>query len=102
MKQIKSNLNEQKTGSLLMLATCLLMVSEAAFCQTTAPWEGVLQTVVDFLTGTSGTLLGIIAVALLGISMMFGLIDIRKFAFTAIGIGILFGAANIVELFKGA
>lgn len=63
--------------------------------------EGLLQNVVDLLTGTTARLLAILAVVIVGILWMFGLFDLRRAAVVVLGIVVVFGAAEIVELITG-
>src|SRR3989344_4207437 len=60
--------------------------------------EGLLQNVLDLLTGNTARLLAVIAVVLLGIACMFGLFDWRRIAIVVVGIVVVFGAAEIVNL----
>lgn len=64
--------------------------------------EGVLQNIVDMLTGNVARLLAIIAVIIVGIAWMFGYLDLRKAAFVVLGIGIIFGATEIVSTISGS
>lgn len=85
------------------LLLILLFVSQSVFAQTGAsPWDAALQTFFNFLSGTTGRLLGGIAVAITAISWVFGLFDWRKAGGVIIGLGILFKAEQIVSLFGGA
>ncbi len=63
--------------------------------------ENLLQNVVDLLTGTTARLLAILAVVIVGILWMFGLFDLRRAAVVVLGIVVVFGAAEIVELITG-
>jgi len=63
--------------------------------------EGLLQNVLDLLTGNTARLLAVIAVVLLGIACMFGLFDWRRIAIVVVGIVVVFGAAEIVNLLTG-
>lgn len=63
--------------------------------------EGLLQNVLDILTGNTARLLAVIAVVILGIMAMFGLFDFRRMAIVVIGIVVVFGAAEIVNLLTG-
>lgn len=79
------------TAGLLTLA-----LIEPAAAQT-ANIEGVLQKVVDMLTGEVARLLAIIAVVIVGIAWMFGQLDLRKAAYVVLGVAIVFGASEIVS-----
>ncbi|GAD60556.1 TrbC/VirB2 family protein [Brevundimonas abyssalis] len=63
--------------------------------------EGLLQNVVDMLTGNTARLLAILAVVVVGILWMFGLFDLRRAAIVVLGIIVVFGAAEIVNLITG-
>lgn len=82
----------------IALATTLMSV-QPAFAQ--ANVEGLLQNVVDMLTGNTARLLAILAVVIVGILWMFGLCDLRRAAIVILGIVVVFGAAEIVGLITG-
>lgn len=63
--------------------------------------EGLLQNVVDMLTGNTARLLAVLAVVVVGILWMFGLFDLRRAAIVVLGIVVVFGAAEIVNLITG-
>ncbi len=63
--------------------------------------EGLLQNVVDMLTGNTARLLAVLAVVIVGILWMFGLFDLRRAAIVVLGIVVVFGAAEIVGLITG-
>lgn len=63
--------------------------------------EGLLQNVVDLLTGNTARLLAVLAVVVVGILWMFGLFDLRRAAIVVLGIVVVFGAAEIVNLITG-
>ena len=79
--------------------TTTLMSVQPAFAQ--ANVEGLLQNVVDMLTGNTARLLAILAVVIVGILWMFGLFDLRRAAIVILGIVVVFGAAEIVGLITG-
>jgi type IV secretory pathway VirB2 component (pilin) len=84
-------------GAIAMAAT--LMTVQPAFAS--ANVEGLLQNVVDMLTGNTARLLAILAVVVVGILWMFGLFDLRRAAIVILGIVVVFGAAEIVGLITG-
>lgn len=43
-----------------------------------APWESALQTVVDYMTGSTARLIAILAVAGVGVGMLAGYMSIRS------------------------
>ncbi len=63
--------------------------------------EGLLQNVVDMLTGNTARLLAVLAVIVVGVLWMFGLFDLRRAAIVVLGIIVVFGAAEIVGLITG-
>jgi type IV secretory pathway VirB2 component (pilin) len=77
--------------------TCLS--AQPAFAS--ANVEGLLQNVVDMLTGNTARLLAVLAVVVVGILWMFGLFDLRRAAIVVLGIVVVFGAAEIVNLITG-
>ena len=82
----------------ISLATSLILV-QPAFAS--ANVEGLLQNVVDMLTGNTARLLAVLAVVVVGILWMFGLFDLRRAAIVVLGIVVVFGAAEIVNLITG-
>ena len=83
-----------------LAAVLTLFAIEPAFAQT-ANIEGVLQNIVTMLTGNVARLLATLAVIIVGIAWMFGYLDLRKAAFVVLGIGIIFGATEIVNMISG-
>ncbi|WP_037382828.1 TrbC/VirB2 family protein [Sinorhizobium americanum] len=79
-----------------------IVMVEPAFAQATGGIESVLQNIVDMLTGNVAKLLATIAVIIVGIAWMFGYLDLRKAAYVVLGIGIIFGASEIVSTISGA
>lgn len=76
-----------------------LACAEPAFAS--ANVEGLLQNVVDMLTGNTARLLAVLAVVIVGVLWMFGLFDLRRAAIVVLGIVVVFGAAEIVNLITG-
>lgn len=62
---------------------------------------GLLQNVVDMLSGQTARLLATLAVIIVGILWMFGLFDLRRAGVVVLGIIVVFGAAQIVTLLTG-
>ena len=83
-----------------MAAVFSLTLIEPSFAQS-GGIESVLQNIVNMLTGNVARLLAIIAVIIVGIAWMFGYLDLRKAAFVVLGIGIIFGATEIVNTISG-
>lgn len=88
-------------ATVTMAAVFSLTLAEPSFAQA-GGIESVLQNIVDMLTGNVARLLAIIAVIIVGIAWMFGYLDLRKAAFVVLGIGIIFGATEIVNTISGA
>ena len=63
--------------------------------------EGLLQNVLNILTGNTARLLAVIAIVVMGILAMFGIFDFRRMAIVVVGIIVVFGAAEIVNLLTG-
>lgn len=85
------------------LATAaFLLTSRPAHAAPGAAWEKALQTAVDYMTGNTARLLAILAVAGFGIAAFFGRISWRRAIEIAVGIGIVFGAAGIVDMLTGS
>ena len=74
----------------------LMLVPEIASAQA---WETTLQTLVDWLTDTTGRLLAVIAIAGMGIMALAGRLDIRWGLAIIIGIALIWGAAELVDAF---
>lgn len=84
-------------------AATILLIGAAtpAFAQSAGGIENVLQNIVNLLTGNVARLLAIIATIIVGIAWMFGYLDLRKAAFVVLGVGIIFGATEIVNTISG-
>ncbi|WP_368516726.1 TrbC/VirB2 family protein [Rhizobium sp.] len=96
-----SRINIRAFGATVAMATVLsIAMIEPAFAQS-AGIETVLQNIVTLLTGNVAKLLATIAVIIVGIAWMFGYLDLRKAAYVVLGIGILFGASQIVSTISG-
>ena len=65
-----------------------------------APWESALQTVVDYMTGSTARLIAILAVTGVGVGMLAGYMSIRTALGVILGIAVIFGSATIVDLFS--
>ena len=93
---------------MLLLSTAavvLLLYSDASCAQSFGGFGSfgrintALQTLVNFMTGTTGRLLAILGVAGLGIAAWFGRLSYWRAGEIVLGIAIVFGAAEIVDLF---
>lgn len=85
---------------LCMAMAASIALSEPAFAQT-ANIEGVLQNIVNMLTGNVARLLATLAVIIVGIAWMFGYLDLRKAAYVVLGVAITFGASEVVSTLTG-
>ena len=88
--------------AMAIVATVVLM--EPAVAQSSGGSggiESVLQQIVTLLTGNVAKLLATIAVITVGIAWMFGHLDFRKAAYVVLGIGIVFGASQLVTTLSG-
>ena len=86
----------------LLAGLLSLALVEPALAQTAGNnVEGFLQNIVDLLTGNIARLIAIIAVVLLGFSVMFGLLDIRRAGVVILGIVVVFSAAWVVGQITG-
>ena len=95
-------INIRAFGVTVAMATVLSIATiEPAFAQGAGGIETVLQNIVTLLTGNVAKLLATIAVIIVGIAWMFGYLDLRKAAYVVLGIGILFGASQIVSTISG-
>lgn len=90
----------RRFGAMLAIAA-VASVSLASPAFASANVEGLLQNVVDMLTGNTARLLAILAVVIVGVLWMFGLFDLRRAAIVVLGIVVVFGAAEIVNLITG-
>jgi type IV secretion system protein VirB2 len=89
------------SGALLVIAVVLsVALVEPAMAQT-ANIEGVLQNIVNMLTGNVARLLATLAVIIVGIAWMFGYLDLRKAAYVVLGVAITFGASEVVSTLTG-
>ncbi|MBP1299929.1 type IV secretory pathway VirB2 component (pilin) [Bradyrhizobium elkanii] len=85
---------------LCMGAVLSIAMVEPALAQT-ANIEGVLQNIVNMLTGNVARLLATLAVIIVGIAWMFGYLDLRKAAYVVLGVAITFGASEVVSTLTG-
>jgi type IV secretion system protein VirB2 len=77
-----------------------LAFPHAAMAAGSAPWETALQTVVDYMTGSTARLIAILAVAGVGVGMLAGYMSIRSALGVILGIAVVFGSATIVDMFS--
>lgn len=86
----------------IMVAIAFMMLTEPAAAQALGNVENVLQNIVDALTGNVARLLAIVAIVLVGLAWMFNMVDLRAAGMVVLGIAIIFGAAEIVDLLTGS
>jgi type IV secretion system protein VirB2 len=86
-----------------MIVAAMVILMEPAFAQSSGSGgiESALQQVVTLLTGNVAKLLATIAVIIVGIAWMFGHLDLRKAAYVVLGIGVVFGASQLVTTIAG-
>ena len=90
---------EKKMWMLAVLGCGGLLIAVSGPAMAAAPWETALQTVVNYMTGTTAHLLAIIAVAAVGVMMLAGHMSVRSALSVILGMAIIFGAATIVGIF---
>lgn len=95
-----SNTQKKWLATALMLFITFLALSEPAFAQEFEKVDEALQKVVKALTGKIATSIATIAVAGVGLAWIAGYVEMRKAFFVCVGIGIIFGAAQIVSMLK--
>lgn len=67
-----------------------------------SPVTNLLQGIIDTITGPLGIAIATLAVAGVGISWLFGIIDFRQAMFVVVAIAIVAGAATITSAIWGA
>lgn len=85
----------------LMAVVFSASMIEPAFAQNAGGIETVLQNIVNMLTGNVMKLVATIAIIVVGIAWMFGYLDLRKAAYCVLGIGVAYGAPQIVSTLAG-
>ncbi|WP_082640619.1 TrbC/VirB2 family protein [Aureimonas sp. N4] len=90
----------RKSVALLVMACSIaLSATDPARAQ---EFSGVLQNIVDMLTGDTARLLAVLGVIITGFLWIFGYLDLRRCAIVVAGIVILFSAEEIVGMITGA
>lgn len=88
------------------LAAALVLVSLHPAAAQTAGGAGSLNTfltnVMNLITGTTGQIIAVIAIALSGVGAMLGAFSIRAFGGVVLGCAIVFSAAWIVSQITGS
>ena len=101
---VRSRQNAVHVAALSMVA---MMAAEPAFAQTAgggalAPLQAAVDFVVSFLTGAFGRAIAILAFIFLGFLALMGRITVMQAGFAVLGIGLIFGATQIVDTLQGA
>jgi type IV secretion system protein VirB2 len=84
-----------------LMATVFYMLPAFAADEKDNAISQVLCKVVDLLTGTVGKAIATIAIVVIGISLFMGKISWPVAAATAVGIGLIFGASELVNWIGG-
>jgi type IV secretion system protein VirB2 len=95
------SVSRRRRSAAAAILACAVSLAAAGPAFASANVEGLLQNVVDMLTGNTARLLAVLAVVIVGILWMFGLFDLRRAAIVVLGIVVVFGAAEIVSLITG-
>jgi type IV secretion system protein VirB2 len=90
-------------GALVAVLAVVLLVSfiEPAHAQAFGRIETILNNIVSTITGGVGRAIAIIAVMMVGLAWMFGQMDVKRAGAVIVGIGIVWGAAQIVSTMTG-
>ncbi len=64
-------------------------------------WESALQQIVDYATGSTARYIAILAVVGFGFAAFLGRISWKRALEIVVAIAVVFGAANIVDMFAG-
>lgn len=83
----------------LMLAVAVMCVAVPAFAH--ADVGAVLENIITMLNGGIVRSLAVIAVILTGLAWMFGFVDLRAAGMLVVGVALVFGAAEIVDMVAG-
>jgi len=83
--------------AIVALLLSILLIEPAA-AQSLGGAETTLNTIITALTGNIARLLATIACIIIGVTWMFGLVDLRIVGFFVIGAIIIFGAKDIVGM----
>ncbi|MCL6230298.1 TrbC/VirB2 family protein [Bartonella bilalgolemii] len=85
-------------ATVFMLFITIITLIDPAFAQGFGKVESALDKIVTALTGSLAKSIAVIAVAGMGIAWIAGYIEMRRAFFVCIGIGIIFGAQQIVAM----
>ena len=81
------------------LALTLWLFPLTVQAQAFAPADTILQRIIDAFTSTTGRLIAIVAVIGLGLSALFGIINMKMAGGIVGGIALIFGATALVDAF---
>ncbi|WP_336294020.1 TrbC/VirB2 family protein [Bartonella sp. CB169] len=95
-KFIFSETHKKWLITLFMLFLSFIALNDPAFAQGFGKVESSLQKIVSALTGPIAKSIATISVVGVGIAWIAGYIEMRKAFFVCVGVGIVFGAPQIV------
>jgi type IV secretion system protein VirB2 len=78
-----------------------LVTADPAHAQAFGRIETILNNIISAITGGVGKAIAIIAVMMVGLAWMFGQMDVKRAGAVIVGIGIVWGAAQIVGTMVG-
>jgi type IV secretory pathway VirB2 component (pilin) len=96
-----TSVRRRPAALLVAMAVALTLTQVEPALAQAANVEGMLQNIVDALTGGIARLLATIAVILVGLAWMFGALDIRRAGVVLVGIAVVFGAGELVGMITG-
>lgn len=88
----------RRLGAIIVVTTATVGLATPALAQNI---EGPLENVIELLTGNAARLLATLGVIFVGVLWLFGLFDLRRAGLVVLGIVVVFGAAEIVDLLTG-
>lgn len=101
MGNLKLKFEHSQSIIVAALTVGFIGIPQVAFAQETGgafgPIQAAVQLVIDFVTGPFGRALAVLAVIGLGIAAFAGKISWIACGFVVIGIGLVFGAPQIVD-----
>lgn len=97
--KLKPETRQLLRAAIPMVALVALFSAEPAHAGTAAPWEGAMQLVVDWLTGTTARLIIIVALAIACYGLAFAESGSawRRFGYIALAGAILGVIVNVVD-----
>ncbi|AGF74924.1 type IV secretion protein VblB2 [Bartonella australis AUST/NH1] len=97
-KTVALNTKKKWFTTIFFLLLSLAVFIEPSFAQGLGKVQSALDKIVDAMTGGIAKSIAIIAVAGTGIAWIAGYIELRKAFFVCVGIAIIFGAPQIVNM----